>query len=121
MLRYLVLVVLAAMDAWPQAPAYNAASIVNASNYTSGPFAPNSVLSVFGSNLSWSTAWPAFNPIASYTFPTQLGGVEVFIDNSPVALLYVSGSQINFIVPDNQIAGDVTFRSEERRVGDQCR
>jgi uncharacterized protein (TIGR03437 family) len=96
--------------AWAQAPAYTADSIVNASNYTSGPFAPNSVLSIFGYNLSWSTAWPAFNAIASYTFPTQLAGVQVYIDNSPAPLLYVSGSQINFIVPDNQISGDVTFR-----------
>ena len=44
---------LAAGTAWAQAPTYSAAGIVNAWDYSPGPFAPNSVLSLFGTNLSW--------------------------------------------------------------------
>ena len=33
-------------------PSYVLAGVVNAANYAAGPFAPNSVLSVFGSGLS---------------------------------------------------------------------
>src|ERR1035438_2751346 len=37
---------------WAQAPYYTSASIVNASDYSPGPFAPSSVLSLFGTNRS---------------------------------------------------------------------
>jgi len=107
---WLVLAVLVAKAAWAQAPAYTAAQIVNASDYTPGPFAPNSVLSVFGSNLSWSTHALSSSDIAANTLPTQLAGVEVYVDNWPAPLLYVSGTQINFIIPGNEVVGAVTVR-----------
>jgi len=91
-----------------QAPAYTADSIVNASDFSSGPFAPNSVLSVFGTNLSWYTAVPPSTDVNSV--PTVLSGVEVFVDNWPAPILYVSGPQINFIIPSNEIAGNSTIR-----------
>ena len=77
--RWLVLAVLVFKIAWAQAPAYTADSIVNASDYSPGPFAPNSVLSIFGSNLSWYTA--AFSASQSFTsVPVALSGVEVYVD-----------------------------------------
>ena len=110
MLRsWLVLGVLAVRVAWGQAPVYTADDIVNASDYSSGPFAPNSVLTIFGSNLSWYTdAVPSdFN---ATIVPTQMGGVAVYVDNWPAPLLYVSGPQINFLIPSNEIAGNATVR-----------
>ena len=81
MLRsWLVLGVLAVRAAWGQAPAYIADDIVNASDYSSGPFAPNSVLTIFGSNLSWYTDQLASDFSASIV-PTQMGGVAVYVDN----------------------------------------
>ena len=109
-LSWLALGVLAIGAAWGQAPAYSAADIVNASDYAPGPFAPNSVLSIFGTNLSWSTHVLMSSDIAGNTLPTQLNGVQVYVDGWPAPLLYVSGSQINFIVPGNEVSGDVTVR-----------
>jgi uncharacterized protein (TIGR03437 family) len=106
----LVLVVLGTVIAWGQAPAYTAAAIVNASDFSSGPFAPNSVLSIFGTNLSWDTHALASGDIVAGTLPTQLANVSVYVDNWPAPLLFVSPSQVNFIVPGNEISGDVTVR-----------
>lgn len=107
MVRYLlVLVVLVIKTAWAQAPAYTAASVVNASDYSSGPFAPNSVLSIFGSNLSWDTMGAG---VAS-TAPTVLDGVGVYVNNIPAPLLYVSPAQINFVIPSVVVASKPAVR-----------
>lgn len=106
----LVLVVLLAGAAWAQAPAYTTDGIVNSSNYAPGPFAPNSVLSIFGSNLSWYTYALEAGDIAANVLPIELQGVEVYVDDWPSPMLYVSATQINFIVPGNEIAGDITVR-----------
>jgi uncharacterized protein (TIGR03437 family) len=96
--------------AWGQAPAYTPDNIVNASDFSSGPFAPNSVLSLFGANLAWDTQALAETDIVNDTLPTTLDSVAVYIDNWPVPLIYVSPTQINFIVPGNEINGSVPLR-----------
>ena len=103
-----ILAALAVGAAWGQDPAYSAANFANSSDYSPGPFAPNSVLSLFGTNLSWVTAALAPGDIFAATLPTQLGNVEVIEDGYPVSLLYVSPSQINFIVRGTEIAGAIT-------------
>jgi uncharacterized protein (TIGR03437 family) len=96
-----------------QAPSYSAASIVNASDYSPGPFAPNSMLTIFGSNLAFSTAGLTDENFAS--LPYKLAGVSVYLDGFQVPLLYVSQNglngqgQINLLVPPNEIAGDATL------------
>lgn len=111
MLRsWLVLAVLVLKVAFAQAPAYTADSIVKASDYSSGPFAPNSVMSIFGTNLSWYSYALESGDIAANTLPIELEGVQVYVDDWPSPMLYVSGGQINFIVPSNEIAGNVTVR-----------
>ena len=93
--------------AWGQAPAYTADSIVNASDYSPGPFAPNSVLSIFGSNLSWYIG--EFSASQSTpSAPVALSGVEVYVDNWPAPLLYVSPTQINFLVPSGESPGSIS-------------
>jgi uncharacterized protein (TIGR03437 family) len=96
--------------AWGQAPAYPAAGFVNASDYSGGPFAPNSVLSIFGSNMAWSAQAIASGDIQAGRLPTMLNGVEVVLAGWPAPLLYVSPAQINFLIPINCIAGSVTVR-----------
>jgi uncharacterized protein (TIGR03437 family) len=85
--------------AWGQAPAYSAAGFVNASDYASGPFAPNSAISIFGSNLAWYARGITSDDIQAGRLPTSLNGVEVCVMNSPVPLFYVSPTQINFLMP----------------------
>jgi len=106
---WLILAVLLAGTAWGQAPAYSAANIVNASDYSPGPFAPNSVLSIFGTNLSWDIEQVSPNQGPSVILPT-VDSVQVYVDNWPAPVLYASGPQVNFIVPGNEISGDITVR-----------
>jgi len=91
-----------------QGPSYSVANIVNASDYSPGPFAPNSVLTIFGSNLALgSPAGLTQQNVTSGTLPLQLASISVYIDTIQVPLLYASATQVNFLVPTNQIAGDV--------------
>jgi uncharacterized protein (TIGR03437 family) len=83
------------------APAYSVAGIVNAASSVPGPFfAPNSIVSLYGSSLSSSD--PVSAPSGVATLPLQLGGVSVYVDSSMAPLLYVSATQINFLIPSNQ-------------------
>jgi uncharacterized protein (TIGR03437 family) len=100
---------------WPgaagaQAPSYTAADFVNASNYSAGPFAPNSVVSLFGSNLAFGTA----SANGGVQLPTSLGNVSVQVSNSAVPLLYVSPSQINFLIPSGLIDGAISVQVERQ-------
>jgi uncharacterized protein (TIGR03437 family) len=91
-----------------QAPYYTAAGIGNASDYSAGPFAPGSVLSLYGTNLAWTTAAITAAELAAGSLPTQLAGAEVMVDNVPVPMLYASPTQVNFLMPIEQIPGDVS-------------
>ena len=94
---------------WGQAPAYSAGTIVNAPNYAPGPFAPNSILSIFGSALARSAQGLTAGDIVNNTLPTELNGTHVYVDGLPAPLLYVSDGQVNFLVPGNKLAMDVTI------------
>lgn len=102
---WLALAVLFMGVARGQAPSYSAASIVNASNYAPGPFAPNSALSLFGTSLSFSTQSLTSDLIVGGKLPNQMAGAAVYVDGSLAPLLYVSPGQINFLVPMTEIAG----------------
>lgn len=102
--------VLCAFAAAQTGPNYIAAGIVGAANYQGGPFAPNDVLAIFGTGLAWSSQGLAAGDITSGVLPLQLNGCQVFVANSAVPLYYVSGGQINFMVPSNLGPGDVKVR-----------
>jgi uncharacterized protein (TIGR03437 family) len=88
-------------------PAYKAESIVNASDYSPGPFAPNSVLSIFGSGLARSTHALSSEDISGGRLPVEMNYVRVFVQNQPAPLLFVSETQINFLIPSTQNSGTV--------------
>src|SRR5580698_4270352 len=103
--KSLILAVLVFRAAFAQGPAYTASGIVNSADYSSGPFAPNSVLTIFGSNLCWYTmAW------SSGALTGQLDGTSVYVNGALANVLYVSPSQVNFIVPDNLTGSSFTVR-----------
>jgi uncharacterized protein (TIGR03437 family) len=111
MLRtWLAFAPLLAGAAWGQAPVYSADKMVNASNYTPGPFAPNSIVSIFGSAMSRSSQGLTAGDIVNNTLPTELNYTRVYVMDSPAPLLYVSDGQVNFLIPGNQLDGDVTIR-----------
>jgi uncharacterized protein (TIGR03437 family) len=99
-----------ASTAWGQAPAYSADKIVNAPNYAPGPFAPNSIATIFGSGLARSSQGLTAGDITNNTLPMELNSTRVYVMDSPAPLLYVSSGQVNFLVPGNQLAGDVKIR-----------
>lgn len=92
------------------APYYTAASIVNAADNQSGALAPNTIGTIYGTNLAYSTAAITGSDIQGGALPIMLGASEttVLIDNFPAALYYVSPAQINFLVPPNLLPGPVS-------------
>jgi uncharacterized protein (TIGR03437 family) len=89
------------------APFYSTESIVNAADNQSGALAPNSIGTVYGTNLAYTTAAINQNEIQGGVLPVMLGTCEtqVFIDHLPADLYYVSPTQINFLVPPNLLPG----------------
>ncbi|HUP03514.1 MAG TPA: hypothetical protein VMU19_05970 [Bryobacteraceae bacterium] len=90
-------------------PSYSAASIVNLADQSAGPYAPNSLLSIFGTGLAYSARSLTSADVVGGSVPTLLNGVQVMVDGSPAPLFYVSPGQINFLMPPNRIAGPVTI------------
>ena len=114
---WLALAVLCAGTASGAGPSYSAAGIVNASNFTAGPFAPNSVISVFGAGLARSTHALAAadlvacaSSLAGLCLPTELNYVRVYVQDQPVPMLFVSDGQVNFLVSSTETAGPVKIR-----------
>jgi uncharacterized protein (TIGR03437 family) len=94
------------------APFYDASSIVNAADNQPGQLAPNTIATIYGANLAYSTASLTQNEIQGGVLPTVLGTCEtqVFINNLPADLYYVSPTQINFLVPPNLLPFPATIQ-----------
>ena len=110
MVRYILSLVALAASAFGQA----APSITNVTNAAMPPLdyppnsihlAPRSMATIFGTNLADTTASPSTLP-----WSTTLGGTEVHLADDTcfdsscdliASLIYVSPTQINFLVPDN--------------------
>ena len=107
-MRLLLAVLTLAACLCAQAPNYPAIGIVNGASWNSS-LAPNTIASIFGTQLSWNTQALGPGNIASGTLPTNLGGVQVLVGGcppgEPAPLFYVSPLQINFLVPNNLIPG----------------
>jgi uncharacterized protein (TIGR03437 family) len=93
---WLALALLFAGSAKGQAPSYSSANIVNSANYLPGPFAPNSLLTVYGVALARSKQTAT---VQNNVLPTNLDSTWVYIDAQPVPLLYISDTQVNFVLP----------------------
>jgi uncharacterized protein (TIGR03437 family) len=111
MIRHLLgLILLAGGIARAASPSYTALDIVNAGNYTAGPFAPGSVLSLFGTSLSTAPRALMASDIRDGQLPVELNWVRVYVDNAEMPLFYVSETQINFMLPMKQGLGPAKVR-----------
>jgi uncharacterized protein (TIGR03437 family) len=63
----------------------------------SGPLAPGEIISIY--NAGFGPEQGAGARPSGNKFGTQLAGVQVLIENTPVPLLYVSSAQINLVAP----------------------
>jgi len=97
---------LCAQDA--NAPNYTAAGIVNGASFAPG-LAPNTIISIFGTNLSWDTRGAQASDMVGGIMPTSLGNVEVYFEGWPAYLYYVSPLQINLLVPSSLLPGTFQF------------
>lgn len=84
-------------------PAQNVRT-VNAASYAQ-TIAPDSVVATFGTGISQSTASANSLPL-----PLTLNGVTVMVNNMSASLLYVSPTQINYVVPTNTDPGVATVK-----------
>lgn len=97
---------------WAQssgAPSYSAAGLVNSATGLPGPLAPNSWATLYGSNLSWVTASAS---LTDGQLPVSIvnAGVQILFAGRTLArLLYVSPTQINFLVPASRGPGTTTL------------
>ena len=75
----------------------------------SSTLSPNSLASLYGTGLAASTEQAQSQPL-----PTSLGGISLMVTDAsgaarPAPLVYVSPTQINFVVPDGTAPGSATF------------
>jgi uncharacterized protein (TIGR03437 family) len=78
-------------------------SVVSAANFQPGPAAPESIITLFGSNLA-----PGASLASRAPWPKALEGTSVFINGVAATLAYVSPTQINAQVPSEIAAGQAT-------------
>jgi hypothetical protein len=83
-------------------PAIAAGGVLNAITNAAGPVAPGMILSIYGSNLA-TRAIEAQATDGRY--PTELFGTKVSFGFVDAPLMYVSGSQVNAVVPANLTPG----------------
>ncbi|HVY94232.1 MAG TPA: IPT/TIG domain-containing protein [Bryobacteraceae bacterium] len=80
-------------------PVYSSDGIVNAATQTVEALAPNTIATLYGSNLAFSTRSATASDIVRGALPTQLDGVQVWFNSVPCHLLFISPTQINFLIP----------------------
>lgn len=85
------------------APFYSAASIVNAATNQPGALAPNTIITIYGEDLSWETRALTASDIDGTALPTKLPGtgVTVLVANVPAPIYFVSPGQVNVLIPSN--------------------
>ncbi|HVQ36775.1 MAG TPA: lamin tail domain-containing protein, partial [Pyrinomonadaceae bacterium] len=86
----------------PSRPASGTLTVVNGASFGNEPatteaVAPNSIAVARGSVLANSTE--RAEPSPSVNFPLTLGGTTVTVNGRPAQVIYVSPSQVNFLVP----------------------
>ncbi len=84
------------------APPVAAATTVNAANYQA-PIAPDCIAATFGSGMANGTYAPQSLPL-----PKILGTTSITVNGVAADLLYVSPSQINYLVPPATVLGNAT-------------
>jgi uncharacterized protein (TIGR03437 family) len=91
-------------------------AVVSAASYQpGGAVAPDSLAALFGVNLAGSTAWATLDQ--SGQLPTELAGTSVEVNGEAARLLYVSSSQINFVVPGDTATGTVDVLARNKATG----
>jgi uncharacterized protein (TIGR03437 family) len=92
-----------------RAPILNVDGVVNGASFAAAPdnfVAANSIISIFGVDLSLQTKQVSESDLVRGRLPLVLGGVQVRIGEIPAPLYFVSPHQINAQVPSEITPGE---------------
>src|SRR5262245_44382288 len=94
------------------APNYTAESIANTAANIAGFFAPNTFVTIYGTNLSDATRAISPDDIGAGSLPTALpgSGVRVLLNSIPADLYYASPNQVNILLPPSLNPGNLTLQ-----------
>ncbi|HLH40275.1 MAG TPA: hypothetical protein VKX39_14090 [Bryobacteraceae bacterium] len=92
------------------APVYSAASIANSAAASAGYYAPDTFISIYGTNLSTVVRTISASDVSGGLLPTTLGGVHVLINGIPADIWYVSPTLVNALVPSLLASGAATLQ-----------
>lgn len=81
------------------APSYTAAGIVQGASQITGTIAPNSIVTIYGTNLSFTTHAVAVGDLEGGNLPDNLDGVWVYANGLSCGIFFVSPTQVNFVIP----------------------
>jgi uncharacterized protein (TIGR03437 family) len=87
------------------APSFPTGSIVNSASGSSTSVAPNTLVNLSGTNLSFDSAAAPLPPNGGGTLPTQLAGVSVVVGFILAPVISVSPTQVTFLIPNTLVAG----------------
>src|SRR5580658_502333 len=107
---------LAQVPAASTAPSYSAAGIVNAATQTAGTLAPNTIATIYGTNLSYTTHAVDPGDLNGGTLPISLEGVSVDVNGILGSLFFVSPGQINFLIPYEITSSTATVYVERQGI-----
>ena len=88
--------------------------VVNAASYGNA-IAPDSLATIFGSNLAPATASATLD--ANGQLPTELASIRVEFNGVAAPLFYVSPGQINLVVPGGLTPGTASCRDSFHGIG----
>ena len=98
-----------ALAAWAQSsgPSYSSAGLVHSATGQTAPLAPNTLVTLNGTNLSYSSAEVSLSQLQGGSLPTRMAGVRILIEGSTPAPLYsVSPTKIDFLIPASRLPGE---------------
>lgn len=95
-----------------EGPNYSGASIVNAADNQTSWFAPNTIATMYGTGLAYTTKAVTATDIHNGLLPTVLPGtgVRILVGSLPAIIYFVSPTQINFLVPSYLRPGPTTIQ-----------
>jgi uncharacterized protein (TIGR03437 family) len=90
-------------------PSYTVQSIVHAATQTAEALAPNTIATIYGTNLAFDTVSVGTGSVVGGNLPTSLDGVTVIVNGWLSNVFFVSPTQINFLIPYQLLAGVTTL------------
>lgn len=88
-------------------PVISSAGVVNGASFQPG-IAPQTWVTIGGTNLAQSTRLWNGSDFNGTTLPTVLDGVSVTVNGQPAAVQYVSPTQVNVLTPNDSATGAVS-------------